>query len=50
MPVACGHILFEGQISISKVSKNSIYITMFYVIQHSESSLRKNFIVKEERQ
>lgn len=48
MSVGCGHILFEGQISISKVSKNSIYITMLYAIQHSGSSLRKNFIAKEE--
>lgn len=52
MPVGCEHIVFEGQISISKVSKNSIYIyiTSFYVIQHLGSSLMKNFTAKEERQ
>lgn len=50
MPVGFKNILSEGQISISKVSKNSIYITVLCVIQQSGSSLRKNFIAKEERQ
>lgn len=48
VPVGFKHILCEGQISISKVSKNSIYITVFYVIQQLGSSLRTNFIAKEE--
>lgn len=48
--MACVHILFEGQTVVSKVSKNSVYITMSYIIQHFEAYLRKSFNVKEESQ
>lgn len=36
----CGHVLFEGQTSISRVSNNYIYIylTMFYVSSIQEVS------------
>lgn len=46
-PMGCGLVLFQEQTSVSKVSMNSLYIIIIYIIQCLESSFRKNFIVKE---